>query len=36
MTKKYKKLADAIIESSLKEDVNYLWTEDGKFWTKYS
>ncbi len=36
MEKEYKKLADAVIRSGIKNDINYLWTEDGEFWRKFS
>ena len=36
MNKEYKDLADAVIKSALSEDINYLWTDDGKFWRKFS
>tara|TARA_Y100000817_G_scaffold302849_1_gene284210 strand:+ start:40 stop:150 length:111 start_codon:yes stop_codon:yes gene_type:complete len=36
MENKYKKLADAVIRSGLKNDINYLSTEDGKFWSEFS
>ena len=34
MRKDYKNLAQKVIETALKEDINYLWSEDGKFWSK--
>lgn len=36
MNKEYKDLADAVIRSALSKDINYLWTDDGKFWSKFS
>ena len=34
--KNYRVLVDAVIQSGLESDINYLWTADGKFWLKHS